>query len=80
MQDMPDKPTEAVAHTDEALPMRQCTPSNPPRRKGTPPGWTGVPGISRTARLRLLGNSVVVNQAAGALTELLQQHAASDRS
>lgn len=34
-------------------------------------GWTDVPGISRTARLRLLGNSVVVNQAAAALTDLL---------
>lgn len=38
---------------------------------GMPPDWTNVPGISRTARLRLLGNSVVIAQAAGAFTELL---------
>lgn len=43
-------------------------------------GWTAVPGISRSARLRLLGNSVVVNQAAYALAALLQQHAAPDRN
>lgn len=27
---------------------------------GFPAGWTDVPGVSRTARLRMLGNSVQV--------------------
>lgn len=38
-----------------------------------PQGWvTGVPGLSRATQLRLLGNSVVPQQAAHALTQLLQ--------
>lgn len=27
---------------------------------GFPPGWTDVPGVKRTARLRMLGNAVHV--------------------
>lgn len=38
---------------------------------GLPPGWvTAVPGISRTAQLRLLGNGVVPQQASYALSTL----------
>lgn len=38
---------------------------------GLPEGWvTGVPGVSRTAQLRMLGNGVVPQQAAHALTIL----------
>ena len=38
---------------------------------GLPAGWvTGVPGLSRTQQFRLLGNGVVPQQAAAALTEL----------
>jgi hypothetical protein len=39
---------------------------------GLPPGWvTDVPGISRSAQLRALGNGVIPAQAATALTLLL---------
>jgi DNA (cytosine-5)-methyltransferase 1 len=38
---------------------------------GLPEGWvTGVPGLSRTRQIRLLGNGVVPQQAAHALTVL----------
>lgn len=38
---------------------------------GLPEGWvTGVPGVSRTAQLRMLGNGVVPQQAAHALSIL----------
>lgn len=38
---------------------------------GLPAGWvTGVPGLSRTQQFRLLGNGVIPQQAAAALTEL----------
>ncbi len=44
---------------------------------GISPGWvTGVPGIPRTAQLRILGNGVVPQQAAAAL-RLLRQAAAA---
>ncbi|MFJ9174910.1 DNA cytosine methyltransferase [Streptomyces sp. NPDC102360] len=44
-----------------------------------PQGWvTAVPGLSRAARLRLLGNSVVPAQAAHALTHLLHPTHARD--
>ena len=68
MPDMPDKPTEDVAHMDEVLPMRQCTPPNPPRGKGLPAGWvTATPGLGRPAQLTALGNGVIPQQAARAL-------------
>jgi DNA (cytosine-5)-methyltransferase 1 len=39
---------------------------------GLPPGWvTGVPGLPRTARLRIIGNGVVPQQAAAALRLLI---------
>jgi DNA (cytosine-5)-methyltransferase 1 len=39
---------------------------------GLPPGWvTDVPGISRSAQLRALGNGVIPAQAATAFTLLL---------
>jgi len=39
---------------------------------GLPPGWvTGVPGLSRNAQLKALGNGVVPQQAALALRLLL---------
>lgn len=41
---------------------------------GLPEGWvTGVPGLSRNAMLKALGNGVVPQQAALALTLLLAQ-------
>jgi len=40
---------------------------------GLPAGWvTGVPGLSRADQLKALGNGVVPQQAAAALTQLLQ--------
>lgn len=40
--------------------------------QGLPEGWvTGVPGITRNAALRLLGNGVVPLQGAAAVRELL---------
>ncbi|MFB9929178.1 hypothetical protein ACFORO_23085 [Amycolatopsis halotolerans] len=40
--------------------------------QGIPDGWvTGVPGLSRNAMLRMLGNGVVPQQAAAALPWLL---------
>jgi DNA (cytosine-5)-methyltransferase 1 len=39
---------------------------------GLPAGWvTGVPGLSRAAQLRVLGNGVVPAQASAALRVLL---------
>lgn len=39
---------------------------------GLPEGWvTGVPGITRTQMLKMLGNGVVAQQAAAALAHLL---------
>lgn len=39
---------------------------------GLPEGWvTGVPGITRNQMLKMLGNGVVTQQAAAALTHLL---------
>lgn len=38
---------------------------------GYPPGWTDVPGVSRTARLKCVGNSVQPQTAAAALPQLL---------
>lgn len=39
---------------------------------GVPPGWvTGVPGLSRAAQLRALGNGCVPQQAALAVELLL---------
>lgn len=39
---------------------------------GLPPGWvTDVPGLSRSAQLRMLGNGCVPLQAAAALAYLL---------
>lgn len=66
---------------------RAAPPPTCPGRTGTPVlapafvewmmaaplGWTDIPGISRNARLRLLGNSVVISQAVCALTYLLDQ-------
>ena len=41
---------------------------------GLPPGWvTAVPGLSRTAQLRLLGNGVVPLQAAYAIHMVLNE-------
>ena len=48
---------------------------------GLPPGWvTGVPGLSRSRKIRAIGNGVVPRQAALAVTSLLDilQEAASD--
>jgi DNA (cytosine-5)-methyltransferase 1 len=40
--------------------------------QGAPDGWvTGVPGLSRNAMLRILGNGVVPHQAAAAVPWLL---------
>lgn len=40
---------------------------------GLPPGWvTGVPGLSRSAQLRVIGNGVVPHQAAMATASLLR--------
>ncbi|WP_257135473.1 hypothetical protein [Streptomyces sp. b94] len=42
---------------------------------GLPAGWvTGVPGLSRTAQLKALGNGVVPQQATAALRLLLSRH------
>lgn len=39
---------------------------------GLPPGWvTAVPGLSRSASIRVIGNGVVPHQAALAVTSLL---------
>lgn len=39
---------------------------------GLPPGWvTDVPGLSRSAKIRAIGNGVVPQQAAMAITSLL---------
>jgi DNA (cytosine-5)-methyltransferase 1 len=47
--------------------------------QGLPDGWvTDVPGIGRNAMLRILGNGVVPQQAAMALTVLLAQAAESE--
>jgi DNA (cytosine-5)-methyltransferase 1 len=44
---------------------------------GISPGWvTGVPGIPRTAQLRIIGNGVVPQQAAAALLLLIETAAA----
>lgn len=44
---------------------------------GLPEGWvTDVPGLSRNAQLKLLGNGVVVQQGAAALRQLLAAYAA----
>jgi DNA (cytosine-5)-methyltransferase 1 len=41
---------------------------------GLPEGWvTGVPGLSRNAQLKILGNGVVPHQAALALGLLLSR-------
>jgi hypothetical protein len=41
---------------------------------GLPAGWvTGVPGLSRNAQLKALGNGVVPQQAVVALTLLLER-------
>jgi DNA (cytosine-5)-methyltransferase 1 len=39
---------------------------------GIPDRVTGVPGLSRTARLRIIGNGVVPHQAAAALRLLIE--------
>lgn len=39
---------------------------------GLPPGWvTAVPGLSRSAKIRIIGNGVVPQQAALAIAALL---------
>ncbi|WP_239009006.1 hypothetical protein [Streptomyces sp. S8] len=44
---------------------------------GLPAGWvTAVPGLSRTAQLKALGNGVVPQQATAALRLLLDRHTA----
>ncbi|MER6772701.1 hypothetical protein ABT389_23480 [Streptomyces bacillaris] len=44
---------------------------------GLPAGWvTDVPGLSRTAQLKALGNGVVPQQATAALRLLLDRHTA----
>nr|WP_181852517.1 hypothetical protein [Streptomyces sp. HB202] len=41
---------------------------------GLAPGWvTAVPGLSRAAQLKALGNGVVPQQAAGAVRLLLER-------
>lgn len=41
---------------------------------GLPPGWvTGVPGLKRKEQLRAIGNGVVPQQAAAAVSELLRR-------
>ncbi|MET8727060.1 hypothetical protein ABZV81_07715 [Streptomyces parvus] len=44
---------------------------------GLPAGWvTAVPGLSRTAQLKALGNGVVPQQATAALRLVLDRHTA----
>lgn len=46
--------------------------------QGLPEGWvTDVPGVSRNAQLRLLGNGCVPHQVALAVTTLLDLRAAA---
>jgi DNA (cytosine-5)-methyltransferase 1 len=79
-------PYTAAVHRWEATLGRPAPPPTEPGRTGQPrlsplfvewlmglePGWvTGVPGVSRNAQLKALGNGVVPQQAALALRMLL---------
>ncbi len=76
--------TEAVERWETVLqrtapgPVDDLGRLNPPFVEwlmGLPAGWvTGVPGLSRTAQLKALGNGVVPQQATAALRLLLSRH------
>jgi hypothetical protein len=68
---MCDTPTPGVGHRAAQAGVRQSPTLQGRRGKGIP-GWvTGVEGVSRTGQLRLVGNGVVPQQGAAALTVLL---------
>ena len=67
-----DTPTRDVVHRPSLAGMRQSPTRQGPRGKGIPGRVTGLPGISRTARLRIIGNGVVPHQAAAALRLLIK--------
>ena len=67
-----DTPTRDVGHQPSPAGMRQSATRQGPREKGIPHLVTGVPGIPRTAQLRIIGNGVVPHQAAAALRLLAE--------
>ncbi|MEU6956027.1 DNA cytosine methyltransferase [Streptomyces sp. NPDC045714] len=73
---------EAVTRRPTPWPVDDLGRLNPPFVEwlmGLPAGHvTDVPGLSRTARLKALGNGVVPQQAAHALRILLDRHTAHD--
>ena len=60
-----DTPTLDVGHRSSPDGMRQSPTPHGPREKGIPKLVTGIPGLPRTAQLRIIG--VVPHQAAAAL-------------
>ncbi|ARI56430.1 hypothetical protein A6E92_12015 [Streptomyces sp. S8] len=71
---------EAVTGCPAPGPVDDVGRLNPPFVEwlmGLPAGWvTAVPGLSRTAQLKALGNGVVPQQATAALRLLLDRHTA----
>jgi len=65
-------PTRGVGQRPSPGRMRQSTTRQGPRGKGIPKLVTGIPGLPRTAQLRIIGNGVVPHQAAAALRLLAQ--------
>jgi len=53
-----EQPIAYVART-----LRRLTPTECERLQGFPDNWTGLPGMSDTARYRMIGNAVTVNVA-----------------
>ena len=67
-----DTPAHGVGYQASQAEMRQCATWQGPVGKGLPEGWVcGIPGLSRTVRLRILGNGVVPRQGAAALRLLI---------
>jgi hypothetical protein len=67
-----DTPTRDVGHWPSPARMRQSPTRQGARGKGIPHLVTGIPGLPRTAQLRIIGNGVVPHQAAAALRLLTE--------